>query len=386
MSNKQQLDALKETYARLHKEVGQSKETVNELETKFDDGIETKANEVANTQHGPYAANTVPQNVVQELNSNLIVEQSALAPFFTEGNQGSGLEVSERFPVEGRTDTLFHSNSEQTTGNLDYNTDGRTTFKTDKVDVVQRDFISKIDLSKRLLNYSVTDFVSVVNRKLADRAANTVDAYILNADPETTGSNINHFGGSASFSDIYYLSGDNGLRKTANDDGNTFDIGTISSTGSEFIDMTEQLINEQMSYGAQLDDLLFVVDNFTYKQLLKNINDVRTRDKFGPMATIEQGQLTKIYGIDIVPSDYLKKADSNGFVNANTANNTKGQVVLVYKPTVIHGFGQEMTLETVRIPGKGLRIVANFEFGFGLTYKLSGTPATVSHGINVDLS
>lgn len=82
-----------------------------------------------------------------------------------------------------------------------------------------------------------------------------------------------------------------------------------------------------INWGTAASDLLLVCDWDTYMSLLNN-EDVVTVDKYGPNATIQTGELGRIYGIPIVSPSYAVKSEADGKLSTTEASNTKGHLTI----------------------------------------------------------
>jgi len=97
----------------------------------------------------------------------------------------------------------------------------------------------------------------------------------------------------------------------------------------------------------------FIVDPNTYWASLK-LDEVKTRDVFGP-ATIESGQLTRMFGRDLIVSAQMhfmsaaRKANSAGKVDQDTTpNNLYGAILAVHFDSWKFAYKRRMTMEITR--------------------------------------
>lgn len=97
-------------------------------------------------------------------------------------------------------------------------------------------------------------------------------------------------------------------------------------------------------YGAIPSDLALIVGYKGFKAMLADAN-VITMDKFGPKATILNGQIADLWGSPVILSEFVPIVNASGIVDTTTANNTKGQVIVAYRPG--WGLGQRRGI-TVR--------------------------------------
>jgi len=157
------------------------------------------------------------------------------------------------------------------------------------------------------------------------------------------------------------------------------DVGTL--TEGDFLSVLGLL---DSGYQADLSNLLWLMPANVYNKALL-LDAVLTVDKFGPGATFQTGILAKAFGIDIsVQRDRPSLALATGKVHTSTGN-SYGSFGLIYKPAVQYGFGIPLEIEVDRVPGKGVQLVATFEFGMTIASELAGLGVTAAMGVNVTL-
>lgn len=331
---------------------------------------EQKANEVMNTGAQYFWQELVPTNVLADPLLDMLGNYSKLLPLLP-WNHGTNMAVSENVPLVWEAD-LFQWNAEWTTGAWTL-TPADNGPATDKVVITQGQFITTVDISKRELNYATDKLESIVRERINRAAARTIDAFIINADNTASGSgNVNGtYSGSP-----YFTQWTDGIRKVGI--ANTgVSVGTI--TAGQFLAVKGVL---DARYQAELNNLLYIMPSNVYDKSLA-LTEVITADKFGPNATISKGVLAKIWNIDIlVAQDFPALTNTSGLVDASSANNTKGSFACIYKPAIQYGFGQPLEIEVGKILGKGVKMVATFEFGFAIANGKAGLGKTVGLGIN----
>jgi len=97
-------------------------------------------------------------------------------------------------------------------------------------------------------------------------------------------------------------------------------------------------------YGAIPSDGAIITGYKGFKAMLADAN-VITMDKFGPRATILNGQIADLWGSPVILSEFVPITNASGIVDTTTANNTKGSMLYVYRPG--WGLGQRRGI-TVR--------------------------------------
>ena len=104
-----------------------------------------------------------------------------------------------------------------------------------------------------------------------------------------------------------------------------------------------------LRYALRVDDLAWIVDAFTYADLLGQ-EQLVTVDKYGPNATVITGEIGKVDGVRVLVSPQMGLTEADGKISATPANNTQGQALLVYRPGWVVGFRRRVSAEVVRIP------------------------------------
>ena len=106
-----------------------------------------------------------------------------------------------------------------------------------------------------------------------------------------------------------------------------FKIGKASSIDAGGVALTEAMILAARAglgiAGVNPNDLVFVVNSVQYIKLL-GMGLVKTMDTFGADATIVKGSLGKVWGIDIMVSDYIPSTLTAAGVNDGTGATTAG--------------------------------------------------------------
>lgn len=334
---------------------------------------QTNANEIMNTGATGAGKELIPINVLQPEVLDLVPQYSYLLPLLP-SNHGTNMAVSEKVAVLGEAD-MYSGNTEWTTGAAYPNTPTGKKVATGEITITQGQFILEIALSKRELNYAIVDLEATVKTKMNMAAARTIDAFILNADTATSG-NVNLDGGTPA-STIYYLQGNNGLRKLGLT--NSVDIGAFDD-----VDVLS-MIDALGDYASDPSMLLLAVNRKVYNKML-GFTNVKTYDKAYTNLTIQKGVLANIYGVDIlVHRDVPALAQATGLVSSTGGSNTTGTIVLFYKPAVQYGWGQVDEFEVTRVAGKGVVLTSTFEFGFTIPNGEAGYAPMVSTGKNITM-
>jgi len=123
--------------------------------------------------------------------------------------------------------------------------------------------------------------------------------------------------------------------------------GTTWST-SAGLALVRALVADMEIYGLNAKDVA-ILANTNGKSKLRSLAEVSTDDKFGSAATIHNGEITKIDGMDIVPTQHVyENVNASGIYDGITTNLT--QMLTVYKPGFWRGIKRNFTLESHRDP------------------------------------
>lgn len=239
-------------------------------------------------------------------------------------------------------------------------------FTTDKATLTARKIQAEVDFSGEVTEDSIIPVVAAIRADLVRRGAQTIDDLIVHGDTETGGTgNVNSDDGAPAAGSFYLAL--NGLRKFAvvTNTGQTSNVaGALTSANFNTI---RALLGK---YGARPSDLAIVTGTSTYLAML-TIAEVITPDKYGPNATVLQGELGRFFGIPIVlseaiPGASIDKVDADGkyTTTSPSSNDTKGWLVLFNRNHWVSGFRRDFSLESFRDIQKDQNIlVASFRMG-----------------------
>jgi len=232
--------------------------------------------------------------------------------------------------------------------------------------VTARKAVCRVVISTEMLEDNVTDqdFEKYVVAKIGQAYRSTLEEYLINGDTQTGTTNINAYGAAASTTLPY--SRHNGLLKACFSNSTTYDGGTLD-TGD--IRAGRALMGLR---GVDPTELVAVMDIATYNKIL-NLGQVETVEKFGTKATIVNGVLSAIDGMEVLPTSYLVKGDANGRIDGVTAgNNVKGRILLVNKPAVHVGFRRQLKIKPW-VDDKNDQVGFTASFRYGQVFPYAGT-------------
>ncbi len=259
---------------------------------------------------------------------------------------------------------------------------------TDKITITQKTLIGQVDISREELLYSVVQLESVVKTGLAKSFARTIESAIMNADSvDTATGNINCDDAvpSATFADRandHRLWFGDGLRKTVLSGTVDIDFKDVGALSWANLIESRSLLGDR---SFDLSEIILLMNGATYNKAI-TITEFADASKNGKDSTIIKGALGNISGNDMYVVRSYPKTEADGKMSATGSNNTKGGFMYLKKQAVQFGFGDPIDMETYKIVGQGISIVAAMDFGFSIVNKRAGaTDPWVVQGINVTL-
>lgn len=373
------LDALTEIKIDLTKSE-LSENEIKEIEAKKDSYLKN-ADEVEHTTNTGYGKELVPVDVLTDRIYNAIPEYATFLtklPWFHGNNMG----VSEKVPVIGEIGFAV-GNSEWTTwaGIL---AQGENLLATGDVTITQAPLILSVDISKKLMNHSITSIEDKVISDIAKQVVRTAESMIINADSSILSTGNVNCDDALPVSTFtkgakdHRLQLDNGIRKLALSSATSYlDVGTLDF--DDFINVRSKLGN----YSYDLSNLLLLMNGNTYNKTL-TIDEFKEQYQNGKFSTVTDWKLnTTLAGVEYVVSRDFGLTEADGKQSATPSNNTKWGFAYIYKPAVQWGYGQPVEIDIVKIPWKGYSIIATLEFGFTIVNKKAGvTDPSIALGIN----
>jgi len=103
-----------------------------------------------------------------------------------------------------------------------------------------------------------------------------------------------------------------------------------------------------INWGKNVRDLRLVCDFDTF-MAMHRLGEVLTVDKYGPAATIVNGELGSFGGIPIISPPYAGKSLASGLIGSTEGNNTKGQITIFNPKGFISGVVRSAQLYFDRI-------------------------------------
>lgn len=343
-----------------------------DLTKEVTDHLETKANEVEHTTNTGYGKELVPVDVLSNTVMAMVPTYGSFINAFLVGFQGNWMGASIKVPIKGEI-AFAQGVAEWTTG-AGALIQGTHKLPTDEVTITQFQIQASVDISRKLVNHSVADLISIVTEEMSKSFARTIESAILNADPNTsTAGNINSddqaaattFAATGGAND-HRLLGYYGLRQVALAGSATVDYLDVGSLDiADFFTLRWQM----GLYSIALQDLVLIMDYLSYNKAL-GLSEFLEWQKNGKASTVITGAISNIAGVDLFVSRDFPKTKSTGKANGvTTASNVKWGFLYAYRPSVQRGFGQPLEIDVVKVPGKGYQVIGTMEFGFTVVNK-----------------
>jgi len=238
-------------------------------------------------------------------------------------------------PIKDSGMTIYYNASENAATTASNPNTGSVTLTAGKL-------MGEIDFSYELDEDSILNIRDVLVTDINQKMTRAIDDVILNGDTTTGVLNVSYYlsGGSNIGATNKVLIFD-GLRHFALVD-NTSQKSSLAAAVTQDNFLT--VMKLMGKYATRPTDCACIVDPWTYLTML-DIAEVITVDKYGPSATVLNGEIGKLMGIPIIPSEEFGKTDTAGYVNQTSGSNTKGSFVIFHKPSVIAGRKRQVTLE-----------------------------------------
>ncbi len=308
------------------------------------DFLQTNANEVMGTGQAGFGKEWVETEViVAELMDRIKNSKSLLAyarAWFPDND-------TILFPVKGKRVrmVLLNENTEQPQ-NKTLTSSQVKKVGTPLITVTTKELIITVYFSDKLLRQSVIAIANYIMGEIFEAYEKSAHEIILNGDTATGANvNINIIDGNTSAlpdGGKTDLLGFDGARKKAIskwavvDAWNNLDLVVCrkarAKMGIKWVDP---------------DKLKWVPSQWAYFDLL-NLTEAETIEKFWDAATVKNGKLVAIDGIEIINREELWLTKADGKISATPSNNTQEQMVLIHVDSLLYGNTYALTTELSR--------------------------------------
>lgn len=246
-----------------------------------------------------------------------------------------------------------------------------TTVKTgsQRVQVDAKKFIIHQMWSGEMDEDSIIPFVPFLRRQAALSVAHYSDSLVLNGDTTNAATGNINLDDADPADTKHYLAFD-GIRhawivdNTANglDAAGAVTLSKLNALRALMIDSTRLV---DWGHPTSPDDLVFVSDPFTADKIAE-FDEYLTVDKYGPQATVFNGEAGQVLGHRHISSIAMSKTEADAKVSTTGANNIKGQVNAFNRRGFKVGWRRRVMVETERLPARDqTRIVYSLRLGFG---------------------
>lgn len=343
------------------------------------ENMQKNANEVMNTGATGFGGDLVPTAVLAKEIFDAIPTYSSFLGMLP-GYHGVGLAKIQEVDVIGEVG-FFNLHSEKTTGAFAL-AQGTNRQITDKVTLTQKQYDLTIDVSNELAQFNILGAAGLeakLKEKIAKAMVRTVESLIINGDTTNAATGNVNLDDADPADTLYYLGAD-GLRKAGiGGTGTKVNVGTM--------DMADLIAvaNCLGDYFAVPDECLWIFNRSTYNTAL-NIAEFADASKNGKASTINTGAITNILGADLVINRDMPKTEADGKVSTTASNNTLGQFMIFWKPSVQYGYGQELQLQLFNMGKDGWQLQGWFNVGLVVIQKKASVgDSSVGVGYNVTL-
>lgn len=173
---------------------------------------------------------------------------------------------------------------------------------TSKVTLTAKKIMTRVFFSTEEEEDSIIPVAEYVKRKIARAISDGLEQALLDGDTAGT-----HQDSDVTAADDRRKAW-NGLRKLALANAATkVDLSTFNTTN------LRSLRKAMGKYGVNPTDLVWIVGPSGYNQML-DLDEVKTIDKYGPKATVLNGELAKFDNIPVIVSEHVRENLANGAV------------------------------------------------------------------------
>ena len=238
-----------------------------------------------------------------------------------------------------------------------------------RVQVDAKKFVIHQVWSGELEEDSIIPFLPFLRRQAALAIAHYSDSLVLNGDTTNAGTGNINLDDADPADTKHYLAFD-GLRKAGlvNNTANSLSLGGAITYGALRQQLTRMVDTARfVDWGNPIrpEDVVYFTDTQT-ANLIGQLDEVLTVDKYGPQATILTGELMRIGRNPLISSMAMSLTEADGKVSTTGSNNIKGQVVCANMRGLKAGWRRRVKVETERLIGSDQsRIVYSMRMGLG---------------------
>jgi hypothetical protein len=209
----------------------------------------------------------------------------------------------------------------------------------------------RVGFSTEMEEDSIIPWIPQLREQSMRAMLNAVDNVIVNGDTTTTAStNINDIAGTPAATDKFLVF--NGMRKLAlvTNTNVAVNAGGASPTLQMIRQARFKMISAGNKYALYPMNLVMFCDPYTYGKVL-NIDELNVWMNNGRDATVNTGQVPKIDGVELYPSEELLLANTAGKVDQDvSANNTTGTLIIAARLGWTLGYRRQINTSVDFLP------------------------------------
>lgn len=338
-------------------------------------GIESKANEAMHSTQAGFGDEFVPDDLAQSV-IEIARDKSVFLNRLPSENVIEMPSQPYNLPTEAG-DPVFYASAESTDGAI---ADAVSSSKagTGQMQLDAKKYTAIVYLSGELDEDSriAGGMQSYITTKLGKAFSSLVDKSVVNGDVVTAGTgNVNSDDG-APTAGTYYLQQD-GLVKQALSSSAGASAGTMDTADFK---KARQLLG---LLGQDPAELLWLFNLETYYELL-TLAQLETLEKRGSSATIIDGTVASIQGVEVASMSAFGKAEADGKQSATSGNNTLGRFLLIHMPSLYFGWRRKMKIVVDYLPQiDKYRICAHSRFAHKVNTANSQKPVSMMYNVTL---
>ena len=135
-----------------------------------------------------------------------------------------------------------------------------------------------------------------------------------------------------------------GLRAWCIDNSKSTDLGATGVVSGDYMGLRGSM----GEFGIEPEPLVFI-ESMAHYIMMMQLAEVETVDKYGPSATILQGELGKIYGSAVIVSRYHRSDVHTGGYNEDSQANARTTIIALHREGFMIGDKREISIESERL-------------------------------------
>lgn len=191
---------------------------------------------------------------------------------------------------------------------------------------------ARVQFSEELSEDSIVPVLEFTKNNLAASLASALETALINGDTTAT-----HMDADVTLS-YDARKAWKGIRKHAPD------ASQVSASTFTSVSVLRSMRAAMGKYGVDPSKLVFLISAKGLQKFL-GLAEIITMEKYGPQATVLQGELAKVDGIPVIVSEFVRD-DLNATGVNDATTNSKGEILLVYIPGFILGERRKVTLKS----------------------------------------